>query len=342
MGTVSLSEPVCRNHGMPKVLIAPQTLAHLEAPYLNVLRQAGFEIAYPPKAEQLSEQELLEQLPGAAATIAGSEPYTRRVLAANPALRVIARAGVGYDAVDLAAATEHGVAVTIAPGTNQDSVAEHTFALMLGLVKNLVPQHLALKAGGWPRQANLPLRGRALGIAGLGRIGKAVAVRGAAFGMRLLAYEPFPDREFVNRYSVTLVPFERLLAESDFLSLHLPLTPESKHLINRRALALMKPTAFLINTARGGLVCEADLIEALKAQRIAGAGLDVFEEEPPAGVNPLFELDNVLLTPHAAGVDLQSRDDMALSAAQAIVSLSRGEWPAEKVVNPQVRSRFKW
>jgi phosphoglycerate dehydrogenase-like enzyme len=137
------------------------------------------------------------------------------------------------------------------------------------------------------------------------------------------------------------MPFERLLAESDFLSLHLPLTPESKHLINKNTLARMKPTAFLVNTARGGLVCEADLYAALKAGRLAGAGLDVFEQEPP-GVIPLFGLDNVVVTPHAAGVDLQSRDDMALSAAQAVVSLMRGEWPAEKVVNPEVRAKFRW
>jgi phosphoglycerate dehydrogenase-like enzyme len=204
-----------------------------------------------------------------------------------------------------------------------------------------VNQHLGVKSGGWPRGTNLPLRGRTLGIAGLGRIGKAVALRGEAFGMRLLAYDPFPDTAFAAAHNIPLVSFDRLLAESDFLTLHLPLTPESRHLINSQTLGRMKPTAFLVNTARGALVREPDLIEALKNKRIAGAALDVFEEEPP-GKNPLFELDNVILTPHAAGTDTQSRDDMALSAAQAIVSLSRGEWPAEKVVNPEVRSKFTW
>jgi phosphoglycerate dehydrogenase-like enzyme len=327
---------------MATVLIAPTTLKNLGGPYLDLLRQAGFDLAYPPQNHQLNEDELLAQLRGVSATLAGSEPYTRRVLAASPALRVIARAGVGYDAVDVQAATAHGVAVAIAPGTNQDAVAEHTFTLILALAKHLVPQHAGVKAGAWPRGTNLPLRGRVLGIAGLGRIGKAVALRGLAFGMPVLAFEPIPDRAFVAAHGVTLVPFERLLAESDFLTLHLPLTPESRHLIDRRALTRMKPTAFLINTARGGLVCEADLVEALQARRLAGAGLDVFEQEPPAADNPLFALDNVVLTPHAAGVDLQSRDDMALSAARAIVALSRGEWPAEQVVNPEVRARFRW
>jgi phosphoglycerate dehydrogenase-like enzyme len=326
---------------MPKVLIAPATLAGIEAPYLQFLQEAGLEPLFPARKAQLTEDELLDVVPKLVASIAGSEPYTRRVLAAAPNLRVIARAGVGHDAVDLAAATDHGVAVTIAPGTNHDAVAEQTLAMILALAKNIVALDQAVKQGQWPRQASLPLRGRTLGIAGLGRIGKAVALRGACFGMRVLAYEPYPDSAFVARHHVTLVPFERLLAESDYLTLHVPLSLESQYLINRRTLSLMKPTAFLINTARGGLVNEADLFEALQARRLAGAALDVFEREPP-GSSPLFGLDNVLLLPHTAGVDLQSRDDMALSAARAIVALSRGEWPAEQVVNPDVRSKFRW
>lgn len=326
---------------MPKVLVAPKSLAHIEGCWLSLLREAGFEIVYPAKA-RMTEEDLLRQLDGIVASIAGSEPYTRRVLAANPGLRVIARVGVGFDAVDSVAATDHGIAVTITPGTNQDAVAEHTFALILALAKDVVEQHLATKAGLWPRGTNLPLRGRTLGITGLGRIGKAVAVRGAAFGMKLLAFEPFPDQQFAVRQGISLVSFDHLLAESDYLSLHVPLTPESKHLINGQTLARMKSTAFLINTARGGLVCEADLVEALQAKRLAGAGLDVFENEPTTLSNPLFELKNVVVTPHAAGIDSQSRDDMALSAVQSILALSRNQWPAEQVVNPEVRGRFRW
>jgi phosphoglycerate dehydrogenase-like enzyme len=326
---------------MPKVLIAPMTLAGLEGDFLRVLREAGFALVYPPQARQMTEEELLRELNGISASLAGSEPYTARVLQAHPQLKVVARVGVGFDAVDVEAATKQGVAVTIAPNTNQEAVAELCFTLMLCLAKDLVNQHLAVRAGQWPRRALLPLRGRTLGIAGLGRIGKAVAVRAQAFGMKLLAYEPYPDQAFVARHGVTLLPFERLLAESDYLTLHLPATPQTKHLLNKQTLAQMKPTAFLLNTARGALVCEADLYEALKVGKLAGAGLDVFEEEPP-GKSPLYELPNVVVTPHAAGTDLQSRDDMALSAAQAIVALSRGEWPADKIVNPGARERFRW
>src|SRR5262249_50722951 len=149
-----------------KVLITPAPLAKLEGEFKKVLLEAGFELVFPARQQQMNEEELLEQLQGISATLAGSEPYTRRVLAAHPGLRVIARAGVGYDAVDLQAATDHGVAVTITPNTNQDAVAEHTFTLILALAKNLVPQHIGTIQGRWPRQANLPLRGRTLGIAG--------------------------------------------------------------------------------------------------------------------------------------------------------------------------------
>src|SRR5262249_38595303 len=161
-----------------------------------------------------------------------------------------------------------------------------------------------------PRQANLPLRGRTLGIGGLGRIGKAVAIRGKCFGMNVVAYEPFPDHEFARLHGVRFVTWETLLAESDYLTLHMPATTETRYIIDRRRLAAMKPSAFLVNTARGRLVNENDLVEALREQRLAGAGIDVFEHEPP-GDHPLFHLPNVIITPHAAGVDLQSRDDMA-------------------------------
>jgi phosphoglycerate dehydrogenase-like enzyme len=325
-----------------KVLITPMTLAGIESPYLSVLNDAGFELVFPGRQFQLTEEELLGALPGVCAVIAGSEPYTPRVFAANPQLRVVARAGVGYDAVNVPAATAHGVAVATAPGTNHDAVAEHTFALILALAKDLPNQHNAVRVGDWPRRANLPLRGRTLGIAGLGRIGKAVAERGKAFGMNLIAYEPLPDKPFAARIGVEFVSFMELLSRSDYLSLHLPLTDQSRNLINKQTLTRMKPSAFLINTARGGLICEADLIEALQSGRLAGAGLDVFEEEPPTKPNPVCQFENVVVTPHAAGVDLQSRDDMAVSAARTIVALSRGEWPGEAIVNPDIRNHFRW
>ena len=324
---------------MPKVMICPAPLAGLEGEHLQVLRRAGFELIYPAKAVQMTEEDILTEMQGVSASLAGSEPYTREVLEKLPELKVIARAGVGYDAVDVQAATEFGIAVAFAPGTNQDAVAEHCFMLMLALAKNLIVQHNGIKAGGWPRRANQPLRTRVLGLVGLGRIGKAVTLRALAFGMKVIAYEPYPDLAFVEAHGVKLVSLEELMSQSDTVSLHLPLMADSRKLIDRKLIGLMKPTAYLINTARGAVIDEQALYEALRDKKIAGAGLDVFDEEPPEG-NPLLTLDNVVLTAHTAGVDVQSRDEMALVAAKAIARLLQGDWPAEWIVNPEVRGKF--
>ena len=329
-----------------RVLVAPAPLREIEHTYGPILRAAGYTIEYPPRhlpgtEKQMTEPELLVHLPGCIASLAGSEPYTRAVIAkaAEAGLKVIARAGVGYDAVDLQAATDHGVAVCYAPGTNQEAVAEHAFMLMLALTRKLREQDTEIRQGLWPRRAVGNLRGTTLGIVGLGRIGKAVAQRAVPFGLKVLATEILPDEQFAAAHNVTFVPLEELLAQSDIITLHVPKTPLTKNLINRDTIALMKPTAFVLNTARGGLVHEKDLHDALVAKRIAGAGLDVYEAEPP-GTNPLFTLDNVLLTAHTAGVDQQSRLDMARLPAHAIVKLLAGEWPADWVVNPQVKEAF--
>ncbi len=329
---------------MPKVLIVPREVAKFSDKYRACLDAAGLEVVKLPPAEANlpTEDELIAALAGVEATIAGSEPYSPRVLAANPQMRVIARCGVGYDAVDLDAATKCGAAVCIAPGTNQGSVAEHCFALMLGFTRHIPARHAALTSGGWNRLMSVPLRGKTLGLAGLGRIGKAVATRAAAFEMRVIAYDPVCDGAFCQTHGITQVSFDQLLAESDFLSLHLPLMVSTKHVINRDTIARMKPGAVLVNTSRGGLVCETDLVAALRGGQLGGAALDVFEEEPTPVDNPLRFLPNVILTPHAAGVDVRSLEDMARSAAEAVASLRRGEWPAEKVVNPEVRAKFRW
>jgi phosphoglycerate dehydrogenase-like enzyme len=324
---------------MPRALICPSPLRAAGGPYRDVLQAAGFEVAFPTVNRQMSEDELIANLEGIDATLAGSEPYSRRVLDARPNLKIISRNGVGYDAVDLAAATDHGIPVTVSPA-NAEAVAEHAFALILALAKHVTTQHDAIRRGVWLRQLTRPLRGQTLGVAGLGRIGRAVATRGKAFGMKVIAHEPYPDAAFVQQQAIELMPLEQLFAESDYISLHMPLTPESRGAIDRRYFSRMKPTAFLVNTARGGVINEADLVEALCAKQIAGAGLDVFENEPP-GDSPVTKLENVVMTAHTAGVDAKSGEDMATMAARTIVQLSRGEWPEGLVVNPAVKDKFQ-
>jgi D-3-phosphoglycerate dehydrogenase len=329
-----------------RVLVAPAPMREIAHVYTPILERAGYTIEHPARANfgpeaQMTEAELLEQLPGCLGSLAGSEPYTRAVIAkaAAAGLKVIARAGVGYDAIDLQAATDHGIAVCFAPGTNQEAVAEHAFMLILALVRNLRWQDIEIRKGMWPRRAVGFIRGTTLGIVGLGRIGKAMTLRAGSFGFKVLAAEIAPDLGFCEAHNVELVPFEELLKRSDVVSLHVPKTPLTKNMIRRETLALMKPTAYLVNTSRGGVVHEGDLHDVLKANKIAGAGLDVFEKEPPAG-NPLFSLENVLLTAHTAGVDRKSREDMARLPAEAIVKLLAGEWPEEWVVNPHVKAKF--
>lgn len=326
---------------MPKILIAPSHVNTIGGRFMGLLKEAGFELVCQDVGRQLLEPELNHWLKGCVASLAGSEPYTRAIIEAHPQLKVIARIGVGYDGVDVKAATEKGIAVTIAPGTNHGSVAEHTFALMLALVKRVVPQHIGVQGGGFPRGINRPLRGQTLGIAGLGRAGKAVATRAIAFEMPVIAYDPYPDQAFAKAHNIPLVSFDELLQKSDIITLHLPATPESRHLINATTLAKMKKTALLINTSRGWVIDEDALGAALINKTIGGAGIDVFEVEPP-GKLAWFDAPNLVLTPHAAGVDSTSLAAMADSAAEAVVSLSRGEWPAEKVVNPAIKDRFRF
>ena len=323
----------------PKVLVTVWHLTAREAPYLRRLEQGGFEVVRNPLGRHYTEAELIDALPGVFGTLAGGEPYTERVFAAARDLRIVARFGVGYDMIDVPAATRHGVAIAMAFGANHEAVADFTLALMLGLSTNLVAHHQRAKSGGWGCGFHGAFWGATAGIVGLGRIGRAVARRCQGFGMRILAYDTQPDLAYARQHSIELVPLDTLLRESDFVTLHAPHMRETENLIGRAELARMKPAAYLVNTARGALVDEQALYEALAAGRIAGAGLDVFKREPPTG-SPLLALDNVLLAPHAAGMNVTAEAAMANRCIDSILALARGEHPGELyVLNPDVLAR---
>ncbi|MBI2002457.1 MAG: phosphoglycerate dehydrogenase [candidate division NC10 bacterium] len=323
----------------PKILVTVQQLADREAPELRPLEEAGFEILLNRKGRPLTEQELIDSLPGVFATVAGGEPYTARVLEQATDLRVVARFGVGYDQIDVPAATRHGVAVAMAFGTNHESVADYTLALMLALAVDLVAHHEQVKGGRWITDFHRGFWRATVGIVGLGRIGKAVARRCQGFETRILAYDPVPDTTFACDHGVHLVPLDALLREADFVTLHLPLTAETVRFINRDRLALMRPTAFLINTARGAIVDEEALAEALTAGRLAGAGLDAFAVEPPFG-SPLLTLDRVIVSPHAAGSDERATAAMLTRCVDSILAVARGDDPGPGLVlNPEVLTR---
>lgn len=331
---------------MPTVLITPESMLRVQAPYVTILREGGFDILYPQNPllarGLVTDAETIEELRGMDAIIAGGENFSPAVISALPGLRVIARAGVGYDRVNVPAATQHGVALTITPTANHEAVAEHVFAIMLASAKHVVRDDKNLRAGQWSRQLTQPLRGRTFGLLGLGRIGRSTALRGVAMGMKVIACETFPHQEFVSANRIELVDLDALLARSDYLSLHCPLNDQTRGLVNAAFLARMKPGSTLVNSARGGLVVESDLVAALRSGHLRGAALDVFEEEPPRADNPLFALDNVVVTPHLAGTDATSLENMGIECAENIVALYQGRWPEGAVVNNELRETWKW
>jgi len=282
------------------------------------------------------EDELIAALPGVFATIAGGEPYTDRVFRNAKDLQIVARYGVGYDKIDVAAATRHGVMIAMAFGTNHEAVADSAFTLMAALVQKTVMHHVRVKEGGWGMDIHPGLWRMTAGIVGLGRIGKAMARRCPGFEMRILAYDIRPDIVFAKKHGIELVSLETLLRESDVVTLHIPHTLETDNFMRRDRFKLMKPTAYLINTSRGGVVDEGALYEALTSGKIGGAGLDVFKHEPPKD-SPLLKLNNVIFSPHSAGSNLTSEAAVANRCVDSILAVARGESPGEEYfLNPEV------
>ena len=331
---------------MPTVVFSGDNPNRANAPAIRLLEGCEFDVRVVNEERfgqgLLSDAEEIETLAGADAVVAWGERYPSAVLNALPNLRVIARLGVGFDKINLDAATNRGIVVTITPNSNHEAVAEHALALIMALAKNLPTGDRAMRAGQWPNVPRKPIRGSTLGIVGLGRIGRSLAARAATMRMRVIAAELYPDQAFVDKHGVEIVDLDSLLARSDYVSLHCPLNDRTRGLMNRRTLAAMNPDACLVNTARGGLVVEPDLIDALESGQIAGAGLDVFEQEPTPPDNPLYRLDTVVVSPHIAGNDELSIVEMGLEAAQCIVDLRAGRWPEGSVVNREVKADWSW
>ncbi len=266
--------------------------------------------------------------------------YTGALMDACPQLRIIARTGIGVDNVELDAATQRGIVVTNTPDGPTESTAEHTVAMLLALAKRLPQGAANLSAGKWgPRTGPLlgsEVRGKTLGLVGLGRIGRRVAeICRLAFSMRVLACDPLVDPSAAAVLGVELVELDAVLAAADFVSLHAPATPATFQLMNAARLAQMKPGSILLNLARGSLVDEAALFAALQSGHLAGAGLDVFDPEPPALDSPLRSHPMVLATPHMASVTLEGRERMERMAVDNLLAFARGERPPN-VVNPAV------
>jgi D-3-phosphoglycerate dehydrogenase len=326
---------------MPKVLITAPGSRGDDDPRFQPLRDAGWEVkTHRWPAGRPDEEEVVELVQGYDAVIASSnERYTRTVLERADTVKHIARWGVGYETVDVPAASDNGVLVTTTQGSNHWAVADHAWALMLAVSRRVVELDKIARTRTWARPLSRDVWQKTLGVVGLGRIGKGVAQRAYGFEMKVLAYEPYPDREFCATWNVELIDnLDDLFRRADFVTLHAP--GDNRSLMNRERLALMKPTAVLINTARGALVDEDALYEALTAGKIAGAGLDVREHEPPEDERDdrFATLPNVVLTPHVAGSTHEAQAVSSVMVVEQIIASGRGERP-HGLHNPEIWDR---
>ncbi len=262
---------------------------------------------------------------------------TREVIEAGKKLRVIGRAGIGVDNIDVPAATERGIVVMNTPEGNTITTAEHTISLLMSLARHIPQAYSCLKQSRWERKCfmGVELYGKTLGIIGLGRIGQEIAKRALALGMTVIAHDPYVTPQTLKKIDVALVPLEKLFKDADFITVHTPVTENTRHMINAETIAAMKPGVYLINCARGGIMDEQALYEALTSGQVAGAALDVFEQEPP-GENPLLKLDNVICIPHLGASTKEAQEKVALEIAHQIISLLKKGWLINAVNTPSL------
>ena len=310
---------------MSKRVVITTDYLHEADSVAALLREHSLEPVYRLSNGPRNHEEKLALLADAAGAIIASEPITEEMIAAAPELKIIARSGVGYDSVDLDAASAHGVAVTNTPGVNHHAVAELALGLMLSVARQLHSVIPAVKNGGWPRAAGTELHGKTLGVIGYGPSGKALAQLGAALGMNVLVTTSHPD-ETAN---VRFAPLEETLAASDYVSLHAKATGTA--LITAAELSQMKNTAVLINTARGSLINEEALAHAVKEGIIAGAGLDVLAAEPMGAEHPFATEDRILVFSHLGGQTVEARERAGIEAAYSVIEALTGKRPRNQV-----------
>lgn len=305
----------------------------------QTLLDAGYEVDINPNEFRPSEAELLEKLKGGAcATIAGGEPYTEKVFASSPSLKIVARWGVGYDMVDVEAATRHGVPVVMAFNSNHESVAEFAHSMALALACRLFRRNGTMNKGLWGFDDFHPgLWGRVGGVIGLGRIGRAMTERLIGCKMKVIAFDPFAEKDAMAKVGIELVSLDELIESADLISVHAPSTPETRHMIGKDQFARMKNSAILVNTSRGPLIDEEALADALIEGQIGGAGLDVYEKEPLPEGSRLRGLDNIILSPHVAGMDVMAEKLVTERCMQSILAFFAGNHEELRpyVLNPE-------
>ena len=307
------------------------------------LAEAGARLFYETLK---TEADVIRHAQDADAVIVGPvEPYSEKAIAAMSRCRIISRFGIGYSNIDVAAATRMGIPVAVVLDASIHEVSDHTLMFILAFSRRLIPLTRMVQGGGWhqgspelagARGKMFRLNQQTLGLVGMGRIGELVALKAGAFGLRILVNDPYVTQEKIAEIGAVATDFENIVRESDFISLHLPLTPETNQMFGPAEFRKMKPTAYIINTSRGALIDEAALYQAITKGDIAGAGLDVTAPEPPLPDSPLLTLEQVLITAHSAWLSESSNRELQQTATEAVVKALAGDWPTN-IINPEVR-----
>jgi len=313
------------------VLVTATSFGKDDPTVINELEERVGHVRYNPFGRPMNSDELISQLEGCHGVIAGLDYFDASVIQSSKSLKVIARYGVGVDRVDLEAAKNAGVVVTNTPGANTVSVAELTVGMMICLARSLPQAIAATKSGEWPRYSGLAIEGKTIGLIGLGSIGKKVSELLQPFQCRILAYDPFADSDFALKHNIKILPINKVLGQSDFISLHLPVTVATKGLVNKSFLESMKQGAYLINTSRGELVDEHALYEALIEGHLRGVATDVFSKEPPGSDNILINLPQVIATPHLGAHSDSATTAMGKMALVECLSVLSGQEPRFRV-----------
>lgn len=303
---------------MKKILATPRSFGKASRAPIQLLEEAGYEVILNPYGKIMSEEELIEAMEDVAGVIIGVDPLTAKVLEHAKNLRAISKYGVGTDNIDLAKAAELGIPVSITRGANSNAVADYAFALMMACARRVVEIHNRCAARDWSKLTTTDVSGKTLGILGLGAIGRGVARRAQGFDMKVLAYDPYWDSAYAQSNNIQSADPDTIYRTCDFISLHLPLTGETKGMIGRKQFQLMKPTTVLVNTARGGIIDEEALAEALENNMIYAAGVDAFEHEPPT-LEKLYTLPNLIMGSHCAASTTGAVEAMGTMAAQNLI-----------------------
>jgi len=307
-----------------KILVTPTSMRpDNPTDALKTLQAFSEDLVFNPAGKPLTEQELIPLLQDCDAYLAGLDFVTDKVIAACPNLKVISRYGAGFDRVDISAAKAAGIPVTNTPGVNAEAVGELAFGLILSLARRIPYLNNQTRTGEWVRSTGMELKDKTIGIFGLGAIGKVVARCAQGFGMDVIAYDPFINKDYCQKNNIKSCSREDVLKRANVISLHLPLNDETKNYINRDTIAMMPDNSIIVNTSRGGIIDEDDAYEALKSGKLLGLGLDAFAIEPPVG-SPLFDLDNVVVTPHTGAHTKEATQNMAIASVQNLIDILSG------------------